>query len=406
MPSVKLTQKFITDIDCDQIKKPTYYNDTLQHGLTLIVNPGGRKSYHLRLFVAGKQYKLSIASADEISLEAARKLAKQYADQYREGKAPLDKSAARTSKSKTLTEIYNAWLDWSAAHPAEPGAGRECTMHARLSLKYFDAMPLDTVSNADIENYRAVESARGIKTATVNRWLSELKYLAKWGVKHKLLESHNLDCIKRITELDSTPKTHHLSDDQRDALITQADIKSKQMIYGKSMAYILPLTHLLLRTGLRPGSAIGLVWADIDFDAAQIRLRAANIKTKKDAYIYMSGDTVEILKTWKKRTTGQPDDTIFPGDGRRLKSIKKQMKRLLTAAGLGQYSAYSLRHDCASELLRKGANLTDVQSALVHTDPRTTCKYAHPSAERMRQVAALLDTPKAPKSDEKAPEDG
>ena len=394
MPTLKLTKKLITELQSDP-KHDVYYSDTEQRGLVLLVNKGGKKAYHLRVFVNGKQIKKSIAGADQISLDMARKLARQYTDELQAGRDTFHQ--AKKDKSKTLSAVYEQWLAWSDAHQSntQSAAKRPNAKYNFNALQFFANMPLDKIGKSEIEEFQAMAATKGLRTATVNRYFTDLRFWACWAMEHNIIESHQLrDVAKSAPELDSTPKVHHFSDAERDALLTEAARTAQKSYYRqRSMAYIYPLTLLLLSTGLRPGSALGLIWSDINLDAKSIRLRAANVKTRQDALIYISDDIVSMLKDWKPQTTGKPDDPLFPGDGSKLKSVKQQYKRLMARAGLDpKYSVYSLRHDFASELLKAGANITDVQFALVHTTPRITTKYAHPSAERMKTVANLLST--------------
>ena len=110
-------------------------------------------------------------------------------------------------------------------------------------------------------------------------------------------------------------------------------------------------------------------------------------------WIIMNETLKRVLETWKTKTTGVATDTIFPGDGTKRKDAKHQFKTVLKRAGLGnsKYSIYSCRHDAASEIIRNGGSITDVQFMLGHSSPRITAKYSHPDRERMAAVARKLD---------------
>lgn len=395
MPDVKLTEAYIKNLDsavefADKKSNEIYYNDTEQRGLTLILNRGGRKAYFFRFNGKKQQIKKSIADVKRISLAAAREKVRFWNNELLAGRNPF--LQARFEQEKTFSAVYNTWLKWSQDHQQDPKSYymRSGMKACRGVLTYFDNIPLDQVNNKTVEDYRADRAEDN--NASINRYIVELKFMMRWALEHNIIKEHHANEIKKFPETSSVKKTHHFTPEERKKLLETVEEVSKKNYWGRSMAYILPLTQLLLATGMRPGSALGLVWDDVDLLNGEIKLRAANIKTRKDARIYISPQMIETLRNWKEQTTGLPQDHIFPGDGTALKSVKKQYKRLFEKAGLdSKYSAYSLRHDCASELLAAGANLTDVQMALVHTDPRTTMKYAHPSAERMKQVAALLD---------------
>lgn len=403
MPRIKLTEKIIKSLDPDKEfegKKgnEVYYSDTERQGLVLVLNRGGRKAYYYRYNGAnGKQIKKSIGSVKSISLESARAIVKNYNEAILAGRDPFQEIKHETEK--TFSAVYDKWREWSETHKQDRRSyyRKKSMRDSRGALSYFNDIPLDKITKSIVEDYQALklepdENGKKNKAATINRHFIDLKFLAKWAIDHGIIDSHQLGDVKKIPETDSVPKTDHFTPEEREKFLATVKEASSKRSGGRNMAYLWPLTLLLLNTGMRPGSALGLIWDDVDLRSGEIRLRAANIKTRKDAHIYISPDMVHVLTEWKRQTTGRPEDPLFPGNGSQLKSVKKQYKRLFEKAGLDKkYSTYSLRHDCASELLAVGANLTDVQMALVHTDPRTTLKYAHPSAERMKQVAALLD---------------
>ena len=75
------------------------------------------------------------------------------------------------------------------------------------------------------------------------------------------------------------------------------------------------------------------------------------------------------------------------------KSAYEQLGRLCRAAGVpAGVSPHSLRHSYATEALRLGAALQDVQDALGHSDPRTTRRYDRSRGNLDRSPNYLLAT--------------
>lgn len=63
----------------------------------------------------------------------------------------------------------------------------------------------------------------------------------------------------------------------------------------------------------------------------------------------------------------------------------------MVSAGLGQYSAYSLRHNYATSLYLAGASPIEIQLQMCHRNFRTTQKYIHADYEHQKRVANLLN---------------
>ncbi|WP_373368046.1 tyrosine-type recombinase/integrase [Kineococcus rubinsiae] len=75
------------------------------------------------------------------------------------------------------------------------------------------------------------------------------------------------------------------------------------------------------------------------------------------------------------------------------KSAYEQLGRLCRAAGLpAGVTPHSLRHSYATESLRLGAPLQDVQDAMGHADPRTTRRYDRSRHNLDRSPNYLLAT--------------
>ncbi len=67
--------------------------------------------------------------------------------------------------------------------------------------------------------------------------------------------------------------------------------------------------------------------------------------------------------------------------------VADRMKRLQIKST--QYGGHSLRHACATELLRKGSSLRDIADFLGHTTMNSVSIYAKHDIRSLRQVAAF-----------------
>ena len=172
------------------------------------------------------------------------------------------------------------------------------------------------------------------------------------------------------------------------------DIMDEMTRQRPEKSYLRDIILFALNTGIRPASICGLERRDVlrlDEDGGEIRLRAANIKTRKDANLPISAAASEILG---KRMmlckdispTGRVFTTYTPH------YICKSIKKVMLEAGLNpEFSAYSLRHNYATSLYRQGASPVEIQLQMCHSSFKSTQKYIHSNYEHQKEVANRLN---------------
>ena len=166
-----------------------------------------------------------------------------------------------------------------------------------------------------------------------------------------------------------------------------------------------PLFELLAFTGLRIGEALGLTWADVDFDAGllfvhrQLSRYREHAKLKTEAgrrQIVLAPAMVRLLRArWLASPGKGPDDFVFTNSvGRPLdyRHVGEAFRVAVRRAGVradGRLSLHSLRHDYASLLIAEGLDVVFVSRQLGHGDPGVTLSvYAHLYARAKHALAA------------------
>ncbi len=182
---------------------------------------------------------------------------------------------------------------------------------------------------------------------------------------------------------------------------------------------------VLANTGMRRGEVLGLRWADVDLDAALLRITRTLITTdvqrkgspgmawgtpktaKGRRTVALDPGTVAALRQHRARqlqerlALGQgyaDEDLVVAGpDGRPLhpKAISYQFARAAKLAGLPAIRLHDLRHTHATLALRAGVHPRVVQERLGHANVSITLDtYSHVDltmqAAAAAQVAALV----------------
>jgi integrase len=163
-----------------------------------------------------------------------------------------------------------------------------------------------------------------------------------------------------------------------------------------------PVIATLVYTGLRIQEALGLVWADVDFDAGLIRVRhqvtratrdepARRVKLKTRGSrreIRLEPDLAALLRRHKLASAfSQDDDFVFTtSDGTPFYYRNVAVRGLDKAAeaaglnhdGLPKLSFHDLRHTYGSHLIRQGLDVVRISRQLGHARPSITLDvYAH-----------------------------
>ncbi|MGI6099131.1 MAG: tyrosine recombinase XerC [Kiritimatiellia bacterium] len=151
--------------------------------------------------------------------------------------------------------------------------------------------------------------------------------------------------------------------------------------------------EVLYSTGARVAEAAALTRATVDLDGAVVRLRG---KGRKERLGALGRPAVEALRQtldfaafiWPG--SASPSSAVFlnlRGGPLTPRSIERQMKRWLAAAGLPpRLTPHKLRHSFATHLLEAGADLRSVQEMLGHASLSTTQIYTHVTVERLKEV--------------------
>jgi integrase/recombinase XerD len=146
---------------------------------------------------------------------------------------------------------------------------------------------------------------------------------------------------------------------------------------------ILAVMH---RAGLRVSEACDLELRDVRWREEQLHLRAEATKTKTEAYQTLNSETLALLERWKvvrrqyaARATPRSPYLFTTLQGGRVgrQYVWSMLQRYARRAGIEHAHPHMLRHTLATELLREGYDLREVQKVMRHADIRTTVVYTH-----------------------------
>jgi site-specific recombinase XerD len=150
---------------------------------------------------------------------------------------------------------------------------------------------------------------------------------------------------------------------------------------------------LMVRLGLRAGDVRGMVFNDIDWKQASVRVLG---KSRREVKLPLTQEVGDALLEYLRygRPPVQDTNRVFvsmsaPWKPLETSSVSGMVMRAITRAGIMTQSrgAHVLRHSAATAMLRSGANLQQVGAVLRHQYLDTTAHYAKVDVNRLREIA-------------------
>jgi len=145
------------------------------------------------------------------------------------------------------------------------------------------------------------------------------------------------------------------------------------------------LMELLYSSGLRPSEAGGLKIQDLDLES-----RLMVVGRQKVGKVQLVPVTLAAAGWLAKQIEGRKENQYVFGSTRPLgvAAMNRRFVKWSQAVDVDRpgLTLYSLRHSCATHLLRRGADLRYVQALLGHSSVETTVVYTHESVEEIRKV--------------------
>ena len=157
------------------------------------------------------------------------------------------------------------------------------------------------------------------------------------------------------------------------------------------------IMKLLYFTGMRIGEVQQLNVEHLLTDSRQLLVRGKGDKERLIPVSQTLMDTLEQWLTLRSQLKFLKSDALFVSLGRNHKgkrisygATRQIVKRMLEAAGLGDFSPHKLRHTFATQLLDRGAPLEQISKLLGHSRLDTTLIYAQTEPGKLRSAVELL----------------
>jgi integrase/recombinase XerD len=272
-------------------------------------------------------------------------------------------------------------------------------LYRRTLKQYFNWVAkkgylLSEISRPQLLQYKDELLTSGMSSLSVGSYITSVRRFYEWTEANKYYPNvaKGIKTPKRKQQFKKQP----LLPDQATALLSYYQDKALRDY---------AIVNLLLRTGLRTIEVIRANVEDIVFKGSQrVLLVHGKGRDERDNFVLLTDKAyqpiADYLATRGKVNSSEPlfisSSNNSKGERLSTRSISYIAKEGLKAIGLDErsFTAHSLRHTTAVNILRAGGSLETAQFTLRHSNPATTQIYTQTLNEERRlqnSGEALID---------------
>ncbi|MDQ2081222.1 tyrosine-type recombinase/integrase [Xanthobacteraceae bacterium Astr-EGSB] len=317
--------------------------------------------YHCYFRIAGRQFRRSMKTQD-------------LGNAQQQALAWFNDVKTRHARGEEIDQVSFAKLRTSYLEHIKGES--KSTYHSETIARHFlpffakfsDVSKIKTGDVMDYRKYRVAKSETPPKPQTLNRENTVLRQLFRYAVDRGWMKQ--APTVQQVSEKLTRHRRRHFTLDEYRLLRRTALARIKEFEHDKTKRYQLNQRQLLYdfillvaNTGMRVDETHSVIWRNVDFDHAQIRLERGG-KVKSDRKLIMRGSAVRALTRIQERRLAflaETDGKLSPNerviampDGTAVASLKKGFGELLIACGFeyaskdDRHTPTSLRHSYAT----------------------------------------------------------
>jgi integrase/recombinase XerC len=244
---------------------------------------------------------------------------------------------------------------------------------------------VEAVDRQAVRAYIAWLRQRGLSPTSVCRRIASLRSFWRYVRDAGITERDPFVRVSVPKRAKSLPVC--LSAEESEALLQAAGQQPSVLKAFRDTAVL----TVLVFTGLRRAELLGLRLRDVDLREGTLRVEHG--KGDKTRMVPLNARPLCALRDWLELRPECAHDFVFTSNDRRRlapKGLAGLLRRALSRTSVNRpgTTAHSLRHTCATLLLRGGCDLHSVQRVLGHRDPATTSLYLSLTLADLRRSVA------------------
>jgi len=262
-------------------------------------------------------------------------------------------------------------------------------LYRRTIKQYFNwlnsaSIELLDVTRVEVLRYKESLLEDGLSPLTVGSYITVVRKFYEWAEANKYYPN--------VAKGIKTPRRKQQF--KKQALSIYLGKELLEHFTGRALKEF-AIANLLIRTGLRTIEASRANIEDIVFKGGKrVLLVHGKGRDSKDEFVILTEKAYQPIKNYLATRPGAKGgeplfiSTSNNSKGARLstRTISGIVKEGMRAIGLDskEYTAHSLRHTTAVNILRAGGRIEDAQGVLRHSSPTTTQIYTETIKEEMR----------------------
>jgi integrase len=278
-------------------------------------------------------------------------------------------------KTRTFEELMERYLAEHAAKKSEP---RHYRGYFNSLKVFFGGRTLAEITPKLIVEYKNRRYAAGLKPASINRELANLKKAFNLAVKE--WEWCRENPVLRVSM--------ERENNQRDRWLS---VEEETRLLQGCAPWLQDLVTFALHTGMRMGEILELTWRGVDFSRRTVTvLRSKNGERRT---IPVNETVLSVLRE-KNKVRSLMTELVFCSKGftpMESGHLRRSFRLALSKAKIEDFHFHDLRHTFATRLVQAGVDLYKVQRLLGHKSPVMTQRYAHHYPESLRDGVEMLD---------------
>lgn len=303
----------------------------------------------------------------------------------------------------TYQDVYNEWIKEYETTVAESTFVKTTGIFRNHILPKFGEYRIEKVDAKVCEKHVKEWKEKLKKFNMVKNYAS---LVLDHAVKEKIISKNVMKDVKVAKpKKDAIDLDNHEEEDKKLKFYTKDELQHfLECLEKESNFKAYALFRLLAFSGLRKQEALALTWSDINFTTNKISINKA-ISRGKESRLYlkttktvssirtieMDPNTMDILKTWKKKqkqdymalgfNTLNPKQLVFSNERNEFLQTTKPRKWLIQVQdkyNLKKITVHQFRHTHCSLMFESGRTVEYVKERLGHSDYKTTMNiYNH-----------------------------